>query len=255
MARKQRIGEILVAAGLIDEAQLRRALSDQQRWGDPLGTTLVKRGFLTGEDLVLALAAQLGTPVVRLRGRRIATEVLELLPGRLAAKYGCIPLFTKREAGAEVLYLGMEDPTDVGALDDLTLHTGMKLRPMVVSVTELREAIRIHYEGGNAGASQAASDFRRTLLDDTAPIVPDLELEPPVLASPPPGRRNAAPEAVLVERPREVPTRTILRAITQILIDKDVVSREELVERIQALAAADSEPDSASSCDPERSDE
>jgi type IV pilus assembly protein PilB len=130
MVRRQRIGEILMAAGLIDESQLRTAVSDQQRFGAQLGEALVRRGFLSGEQLMRGLAAQLGVPVARMKGKRIAPEVLELLPADLAVKYGCIPLFTKREGGVEVLYIGMEDPTDLRTLDELTFQIGMQLPPV-----------------------------------------------------------------------------------------------------------------------------
>jgi hypothetical protein len=38
-------------------------------------------------------------------------------------------------------------------------------------------------------------------------------------------------------KPRDVPTRTILRAVTQLLLEKQIVGREELLERVRALAA------------------
>ena len=244
MARRQRIGEILMAAGLIDESQLRTVVSDQRRFGAPLGEALVRRGFLTGEQLMRGLAAQLGVPVARVKGKRIVPEVLELLPGHLAVKYGCIPLFTKREGGVEVLYLGMEDPTDLRTLDELTFQIGMKLRPVVVSVTELREALRTHYsEGGrdSVDASSADRDGLPVWSDDTAPLVPrpDLESPRPEPIAQPPTIEEPELAGEPLEKPREVRTRTILRAITQLLIENGVIGREELIERLQSLREND----------------
>jgi type IV pilus assembly protein PilB len=244
MVRRQRIGEILMAAGLIDESQLRTAVSDQQRFGAQLGEALVRRGFLSGEQLMRGLAAQLGVPVARMKGKRVAPEVLDLLPADLAVKYGCIPLFTKREGGVEVLYIGMEDPTDLRTLDELTFQIGMQLRPVVVSVTELREALRAHYPHGgrdSAGASSAAGERLPVWSDDTAPLVPrpDVEAARAELMAEPPTIEEPEPAGEPLEKPREVRTRTILRAITQLLIENGVIGRGELMERIQSLREHD----------------
>jgi hypothetical protein len=48
------------------------------------------------------------------------------------------------------------------------------------------------------------------------------------------GEGAAAPLSAFVEKPRHVPTRDILHALTQLLIEKGAISREELLERIAA---------------------
>lgn len=258
MRRRHRLGEILVNAGLIDEFQLRSALADQQRWGGRLGTALVRLGFLDEEDLLKALAGQVGLPIARLRGKRIAPEVTEILPGSLAEKYGCVPLFTKREGGVDVVYLGMEDPTDLRALDDLTFRTGMKLRPVLVAASELQEAIRTYYGGPTESDDDLGPGFAGLAFDpdDTAPVISNLEECAPAPA-PAPEPRRRGPEPALEQagasastdgkptddKPRDVPTRTILRALTQLLIDKGVVGREELIECVRHAASSNETSD------------
>ena len=67
MNKRLKLGEMLVAKGLIGEAQLAAALSEQRRWGKRLGMTLVLMGCLEEETLVRTLAAQLKLPVARIR--------------------------------------------------------------------------------------------------------------------------------------------------------------------------------------------
>jgi len=110
MPPKRRLGEILVEAGMIDDFQLRSALSDQKRWGRPLGVTLLKLGFLEEDEMVRVLSRQLDVPIVDLRSKRIAPEALSAISIQVAEKLRCIPLFKKIESGRDVLYLGMEDP-------------------------------------------------------------------------------------------------------------------------------------------------
>ena len=55
MAEKRKLGELLLEAGLINEFQLRKALSDQRQWRRPLGTTLIDMGFVSEADLMRVL--------------------------------------------------------------------------------------------------------------------------------------------------------------------------------------------------------
>jgi hypothetical protein len=54
------LGRILVAAGLLTEAQLAQALEEQTRTGRRLGEIIVRRGFVSGPALANALAEQHG---------------------------------------------------------------------------------------------------------------------------------------------------------------------------------------------------
>jgi len=300
MPPRRRLGEVLVEAGMIDEFQLRAALSDQKRWGRPLGATLVKLGFVQEEELLRVLSRQLDVPLVDLRGKRIAPEALAVLPLEIAEKAHCIPLFKKREGGRDVLYLGMEDPTDLAVLDDLAFRTGLVMRPVLLGPGQLGEAVERYYHRFEwEEEKQAAPGFETPVEPgDTAPLVfkpeepalhtprtlgPEmLEREETGLAPraalrpaeecefdfaleaplPPPGpegdacvaearlgpefitdvasepARQPRPEPAPL-KPRDVPTRTILRAITQLLVDRGVITRAELMERVRALGAAD----------------
>jgi type IV pilus assembly protein PilB len=265
MARGPKIGEVLVQAGLIDEFQLEAGLAQQQRWGGRLGRALVQLGFLQESDFVRVLSKVLNVPVVRLAEKKPSPETLGLVPAELAEKYGCLPLFTKREGGANTLYLGIEDPSDLKTLDELSFRIGMKVKPVLVGPSELREAIARTYHHRASGEPEESGSIAETLFEpgDTAPV-----LEPPVVPNPSAVRRPTPaapahePELVLDDpaplssgsararaagesgesagggKPRDVPTRAILRALTQLLIEKGVIRREELMERLKSLEQA-----------------
>ncbi|MBF0171365.1 MAG: hypothetical protein HQK87_09835, partial [Nitrospinae bacterium] len=59
-----RLGELLLAARMLDEGGLARALERQARLGERLGEAVVALGLMTEEELVGALAAQLKAPVI-----------------------------------------------------------------------------------------------------------------------------------------------------------------------------------------------
>jgi hypothetical protein len=120
MGERIKLGQILLDKGLIAREQLSAALGEQRQWGNRLGATIVGMGFLDEETLVRTLASQLRVPVARIKGKTVNPEVLAAVPLELAEKYRCMPLFHREDAGGRVLYLGMEDPSDLAAVDELS---------------------------------------------------------------------------------------------------------------------------------------
>ena len=62
----RRLGDLLVAEGLITDAQLKQALGDQKGKTDKLGSILVKLNFITEEQLIGFLSRQYGIPSITL---------------------------------------------------------------------------------------------------------------------------------------------------------------------------------------------
>ena len=161
MRDRPKVGEILVQAGIIDELQLASALSEQARWGRRLGMTLVKLGMVQEGQLVRALARQFDLPVASLSGKKIAPEVIALVPAKVACEHGVIPLFVKKDGPKAQLFLGMEEPSDLGVLDDLAFRTGMLIRPVMVGPSEIGEAIDRYYTAKSALAAPASPEPAR----------------------------------------------------------------------------------------------
>ncbi len=256
MSERRKLGEILRNEGLIDEFQLEAALAEQARWGNRVGETLVRMGFLSEMDLVRTLSARFGVPGVNLRGKTIEPHVLDLVPGEIAEKYGCLPLFTKRQGGVEVLYLGMDDPSNLTAIDDVSFRTGLGVRPVMVGPLQLRDGIASSYRGESPPEREALEIERAIpeaplVQEDTAPVMPDgagfFDDDPTgePLATEAPDAGAPAPAPAEEAKPRDVPTRQILRAVTHLLIEKGVLTRRELMERVRAIQDAEPGADDA----------
>lgn len=245
---RARLGDILCDAGLVDAETLRAARAEQARTGRRLGETLVRRGAVREADLVRTLARRLGVPGAHLEGKAIDPEVLALLPGEVAVRLACLPLFTRREEVAEVLFLGMEDPGDLAAIEEASRRTGCEVRPVLVGPVSLRRSLAEGY--GDASAPVAGEPERdeaapeagprgrkaRAAEADTAPILPGHERA--ASSSAPEGAATLGEEALAgSERPREVPTRLILRALTRLLIEKEVIGRAELLRAVDQVRA------------------
>lgn len=223
MARK-RLGEILMAAGLIKRDQLEHALHEQQRWGGQLGKILIDQKVVTEELLMRALAKQLSLPIVDLSEVQIPTEVIELIPAEVAEEHSVIPFRVQ----SNFLDVAMSDPMNMGIIDELRIRTRLNVRPHLAAPSQIRRAINRNYrhemdvdidEDVDLGDSIAAP-LRRTSGHD--PMKDMREAEIVALQ-----KRLSALET-LVSRDENV-----IRKLLGLLIEKGVASREEILEAIK----------------------
>jgi type IV pilus assembly protein PilB len=232
MRRGPRLAEILLQAGLAKEDDLRRARQAAQERGGSLAFHLVSEGGVDEAELVRVVGRALRMPTVSLRGKRVDPEVLRLVPAELAESYGCVPLFVKEEGGSRALYLGIEDPTDQAVADDVSFRVGLRVRTVVVGPLELRQAL-----GGAAPAPARVDPRASTLVEqmlpprDTEPVL----AEPGAAGAPAAAEEAPPPGEAAAGKPRDVPTRDILRALTKLLLEKEIFSRAELLEAVRAV--------------------
>jgi hypothetical protein len=82
------------------------------------------------------------------------SELLSLMPAELADRYTVMPIYVRNVRGrGDTLYVAMDDPTDDIALQAIANVTGLKVRAMIASPSELRNAIEERYFGAKARAS------------------------------------------------------------------------------------------------------
>ena len=141
-----KLGELLVRTGRINQAQLNEALALQKEQGGRVGTNLVKLGYMTEKQLVESLAQHFKVPSVELTGVEIDEAVLKIIPADLARKYTILPV---TKTGATIT-VAMIDPTNVFAMDDVKFMTGYRVEPVVASETGIRAAIDRYYGSTHA---------------------------------------------------------------------------------------------------------
>lgn len=139
---KKHIGNLLVEAEIISVKTLERALERQEGSGKRLGLILEEMGVITDEELVAALAKQLGLKTVSdFASHTFAAELMALVPEDLAVQKLIFPLKHKDE----MLALAITDPFDSDTLDYLTKRTGMKIIPVLSTRKDIVTAINKHY--------------------------------------------------------------------------------------------------------------
>lgn len=138
----KKLGELLVDAGLINNAQLQEALRHQRIAGGRMGSNLVALGFVSEDVLMDFLAHQTGVPRLDLRTLDVPVEVLRRIPKRLADQLNVLPVGIKEPKS---LVLAMADPSDLNAVDSARFASGLNIEPVVVSYSALKLAIPEQY--------------------------------------------------------------------------------------------------------------
>ncbi len=134
---KLRLGDVLTGQKLISQEQLKAALEEQKRSGRRLGKVLIDLGILSEEQIAEALARQLGMPHIALKYFNFKTDVVRRLPEAQARRHRAVVLEDRRER----YLVGMADPTDLFAFDELSRALKRDLEVAVVAESQLLQTI------------------------------------------------------------------------------------------------------------------
>src|SRR5881397_1050719 len=155
----RRLGDLLVADGLLTAEQLKKALAEQKGSPEKIGSVLIRLNFVNEDQLIGFLSRQYGVPSITLAQLDIDSDVLKLVPAPIARKYEVVPV---RKMGNS-LALAMADPTNVFALDDISFMTNLQVLPLVASQTAIRKAIDRNYESKTEAITSVLSDMQTDL--------------------------------------------------------------------------------------------
>jgi type IV pilus assembly protein PilB len=137
----EKIGAMLLKAGLIDERQLNEALSEQRTSGGRIGSALTRLGYISEETLVKFLSHQFKVPAVDLSRDSIDSSAISIIPAEMARRYEVIPI--KRRG--KLLSLAMANPSDVYAIEDIKFHTGLEVEPIIAAESAIRRVLDKYY--------------------------------------------------------------------------------------------------------------
>src|SRR6185295_7852060 len=198
MSARVRIGDMLVAAGMLSPERLGEALAAQKAEGKRLGAILVDRGFVTEAQLVQVLSSQLSIPWVSLYHVDFSRQLLNYVTLEIAEKYCLVPVYVRnvRNQG-EVLYVAMDDPTNEDALAAVSAAAGLPTKGMVAAPSDIRHAIHAYY-GGEAPPAPVAP-VAKVVMTPAAGVAPLAAPLPPP-AAPKPAAAPAAAAKPAEER-------------------------------------------------------
>ena len=156
---KVRLGDLLVQQGLIDEPQLMSALAEQRQTGRKLGATLIAMELVTEKQLLELLSTHLNVPLIDIDHFNVSPAAVKLLPEVQARRYRALVL----EDRGDKLLVGMSDPADLTAVDNLGEILPKPIEVAVVSEQQLFGAYDSFYRRTDEIASfaqQLANEYR-----------------------------------------------------------------------------------------------
>jgi type IV pilus assembly protein PilB len=197
MAKKKKLGEMLVDSGLVTEEQLRQALGELKKTDLKLGQYLIHQGMVSEQDVIGILSKQLHIEIFQPGSYPADPGLAAVIPSELALKHQCVPL--KRHG--RLLTVAMPDPMDIEALDTVELLTNLEVEPVICTervfnqlyssiygehsdLGEVVENIEEMKYAGEPGvdAEPAAEDLQVSSLQDMAAQAPVIRLVNSILS-------------------------------------------------------------------------
>jgi hypothetical protein len=263
--RVAKLGQVLVRAQVIDQTQLTSALAQAEQWGARLGKVVVEMRLAKESAVVDAIASATGVARAELSAPPEPLALQSLDPV-LCQERGIFPLAVKD--GGRTLHLAMCDPTDLETMDQVQSRTRMRVKPFLVGEVLLGKAIQKYYHQADVSleSEEEAPTIAeldelklvdvtgRTLMVSNAKVslkaaqaaaavqsfgksAPPPKAAPP--ASAPAGDLASLQSAVTAMQQQLVTMKQAqengdrwLRAVIEVLIEKKVLSADELRGRL-----------------------
>ena len=139
---KKRLGDLLLEYDFISEQEFEEALEKQQDSDKRLGQMLVDLGYITEKELIQVLEFQLQVPHADLMEYYLDPGLAQYLPENIARRHNMVPV----KKNEDVLQVAMTDPSNVVALDDAEMASGLEIEPMIGTHKEISDAIERIYD-------------------------------------------------------------------------------------------------------------
>lgn len=180
--KKIRLGELLLEHKLITEEQLQQALAEQKRTGRKLGRVITDLQLVREEKLHEVLAQSLQIPFIDVRQLTLDATMVRMLPETQARRFRALVL----QSDARGLLIGMADPTDLMAYDELSNRLKQPLRLALVKEADLLKTMDVVYRRTDEIASIAQEvreelregdiDLEQLSADEGSPDAPVIRL-------------------------------------------------------------------------------
>jgi type IV pilus assembly protein PilB len=127
----------LVQDGVVEEAAMLTALQTAKERKSSFVTQLIAAGAAKARDIAVAASAEFGVPLYDLDSHNVDLDIIKLVQDKLLQKHRCLPLYRRGKR----LFLGVADPTNLHAIDEIKFQTGMGIEAVVVEDDKLQKLI------------------------------------------------------------------------------------------------------------------
>jgi type IV pilus assembly protein PilB len=144
----------LVQDNILSEADAKKAQDESVKQKMLFVTYLVTHKLADSRRIAQAAADEFGVPLLDIDAVDIETDTIKLVKEELVRKHHTLPLFRRGNR----LFVGVSDPTNLQALDEIKFHVGMTTEPILIQDDKLARAIDRAMEAADTGMSALSSD-------------------------------------------------------------------------------------------------
>ena len=137
----KQLGELLLEKGLINQAQLDKAVKIQKEKGGLIGQIFVMLGYIKEEEIAQVLTVQYGFPYLPLESYEISADMIKLIPENVARQYNLIAI----DKIGNLLTISMSNPLNIQAAEDIEMLSGCKVQVFISTMTDITNAIKKYY--------------------------------------------------------------------------------------------------------------
>jgi len=127
----------LVQDGIISEQAVLEASDAARKEKLPLVAYLVSKELADSRAIAVAASHEFGVPLLDLDAIDIDLDCLRAVDQKLLNKHRVLPLLKRGQR----LFLGISDPTNLQAIDEVKFQTSLRVDPVVVEQSKLEERI------------------------------------------------------------------------------------------------------------------
>ena len=127
----------LVQDGLLDEAAMVEAMASAREKKVQFVSWLVTQNLASARDIAIAAAQEFGVPLLDLDAVTIDLDTVRLVSDKLLSKHRVLPLVRRGKR----LHVGVSDPTNLHAIDEIKFQTGMSIEAVVVEDDKLQKYV------------------------------------------------------------------------------------------------------------------
>jgi type IV pilus assembly protein PilB len=127
----------LVQDGVVDEPGMLAALDAAREKKTGFVTQLVSSGAAGARDIAVAASAEYGVPLLDLSSLAVDLDTVRTVSNQLLARHRVLPLFRRGKR----LFLGVADPTNLHAIDEVKFQTNLAVEAIVVEDDKLQKLL------------------------------------------------------------------------------------------------------------------
>ena len=148
------VTDVLIELGYVPEERVRQAIEEARTAGAPPEALLLTQGAVNGDQLSRAIAERYGLDHIDLSAYQVDMAAANMVSVSTAKRYRALPVgFIDKQT----LLVAMADPTNVLAVDDIQIATGLDCRVAVAAEEDI-EALVVKLNTLQSAVSEAVTE-------------------------------------------------------------------------------------------------